>query len=376
MVSPIITIFVRHKQGCKYAGDEFHKACRCRKHLRWSKDGKQFRKQAGTRSWSEAEEVKRTLEAELSGKPIPGADKPAVSMEEAIRVFIADKKNQGVSSGVEGKYERELKRFQVFCENHAVFTVRNISRELLIGYAATWEDLYPSTATRFNVQARLKYFLNFCFESQWIDRVPKMSRIKIDEAPTLPLPAKEYERLLKTAPKSFSDPVKAKRVRGLVQAMRWTGLAIRDTVVLRRDAISFDKVHKCHLVTTSRQKTGTDVSVPIPPKVAAEILKVPNGNPEYVFWHTGTGKETSAVTNWQHDLRKLFKDAKVRSEGNMLSHRLRDTFAVDLLQKGVPMEEVSKLLGHESIKTTERHYAKWVKGRQDRLNTLVMGTWD
>ncbi len=46
----------------------------------------------------------------------------------------------------------------------------------------------------------------------------------------------------------------------------------------------------------------------------------------------------------------------------MMSHRLRDTFAVDLLEKGVPLEEVSKLFGHESIKTTERHYAKWVRG--------------
>jgi integrase/recombinase XerD len=59
----------------------------------------------------------------------------------------------------------------------------------------------------------------------------------------------------------------------------------------------------------------------------------------------------------------------------MRSHRLRDTFAVDLLQKGVPLEEVSKLLGHESIKTTEKSYARWVKGRQDRLDSLVRATW-
>ena len=58
-----------------------------------------------------------------------------------------------------------------------------------------------------------------------------------------------------------------------------------------------------------------------------------------------------------------------------MSHRLRDTFAVDLLEKGVPLEEVSKLLGHESIKTTEKHYSKWMKGRQDRLDALVTGTW-
>ncbi|SRR6266849_6378392 len=56
-------------------------------------------------------------------------------------------------------------------------------------------------------------------------------------------------------------------------------------------------------------------------------------------------------------------------------HQLRDTFAVSLLEKGVPLEEVSKLLGHESIKTTEKYYAKWVKARQDRLDALVVGTW-
>jgi site-specific recombinase XerD len=59
----------------------------------------------------------------------------------------------------------------------------------------------------------------------------------------------------------------------------------------------------------------------------------------------------------------------------MMSHRLRDTFAVEMLQKGIPLEEVSKLLGHTSIKTTERSYAAWVQGRQDRLDSLVVGTW-
>ena len=69
------------------------------------------------------------------------------------------------------------------------------------------------------------------------------------------------------------------------------------------------------------------------------------------------------MSHWQDDFRKLFKDAGITSEGNMVSHRLRDTFAVDLLEKGVPLEEVSKLLRHESLKTT------------DRLDNLVTGTW-
>ena len=53
--------------------------------------------------------------------------------------------------------------------------------------------------------------------------------------------------------------------------------------------------------------------------------------------------------------------------GNMVSHRL--PFAVVLLQKGVPLGEVSKLLGHTSIKTTE--YAKRIKGRQVVVDTFV-----
>ena len=128
-------------------------------------------------------------------------------------------------------------------------------------------------------------------------------------------------------------------------------------------------------MVTAPQKTGTHVSVPIPPDVATELLTVLNGNSEYVFW-SGKGEEESVTKNWaKYYIAPLFKAAKIRSEGHMMSHRLRDTFAVDLLEKGVPLEEVSKLLGHESIKTTEKHYSKWMKGRQDRLDKLVTDTW-
>jgi hypothetical protein len=45
-----------------------------------------------------------------------------------------------------------------------------------------------------------------------------------------------------------------------------------------------------------------------------------------------------------------------------------------MLSRGVPLEEVSKMLGN-SLKVCERHYGKRVQSRQDRLDTLVMGTF-
>jgi integrase len=56
-------------------------------------------------------------------------------------------------------------------------------------------------------------------------------------------------------------------------------------------------------------------------------------------------------------------------------HRFRDTFAVALLEKGVPIETVSILLGHSSVSITEKHYAPWVRSRQLLLEKAVELAW-
>lgn len=376
MSTPLITIFVRHATGCKYAGDEFSKRCSCRKHFRWTADGKQYRRQAGTRSWQEAEDAKQSLMGQLSGKPAtPEAEAPR-TVEDAVKIFLQDKAVQGVTSGVLGKYTRELKRLQTYCEHSGVYTVHGLTRELLTGFCATWEAVYPSSYTRSKVRERCRGFLRFCFEAQWIARVPALPKMKIDEPPTLPLSADEYTRLLKAASTVVARPAQCARVRALFQLMRWSGLSIRDALTLEREEIQHDAVGGLYRVTTARQKTGTHVSVPIPPAVAQELLTVNNDNPRFLFW-SGNGDEESITKNWmKHYVVPAFKAAEIPNPGHMMSHRLRDTFAVDLLTRGVPLEEVSKLLGHESIKTTERHYSKWMQGRQDRLDALVTGTWE
>lgn len=116
---------------------------------------------------------------------------------------MADKKSQGITANVLGRYERELARLRDFAERKGVFTAAGLSRELLIEYKADWENLYPSGNTQSVVQARLKNFLHFCFDSQWMGRIPKLSRVKVDEVPTLPLTAEEYRSLVDAVPVSF-----------------------------------------------------------------------------------------------------------------------------------------------------------------------------
>jgi site-specific recombinase XerD len=57
------------------------------------------------------------------------------------------------------------------------------------------------------------------------------------------------------------------------------------------------------------------------------------------------------------------------------AHRFRDTFAVELLLAGIPIERVAALLGYTSIKTTEKHYAPWTHSRQVQLESDVKRAW-
>jgi hypothetical protein len=52
-------------------------------------------------------------------------------------------------------------------------------------------------------------------------------------------------------------------------------------------------------------------------------------------------------------------------------HRFRDTFSVSLLQNGAELRTVQLLLGHTSVRTTEKHYAPYVASMQRILDEAV-----
>ncbi len=41
----------------------------------------------------------------------------------------------------------------------------------------------------------------------------------------------------------------------------------------------------------------------------------------------------------------------------------------------MPLERVSVLLGHQSIRVTEKHYAPWVRERQEQAEADVRRAW-
>ena len=78
------------------------------------------------------------------------------------------------------------------------------------------------------------------------------------------------------------------------------------------------------------------------------------------------------MADWQRFLAKVYETAGVPDAH---VHRFRDTFVVELLLSGVALEQVSVLLGHSSVKITGRHFAPWVRERQDQMEEDVRRAW-
>jgi integrase/recombinase XerD len=157
--------------------------------------------------------------------------------------------------------------------------------------------------------------------------------------------------------------------------MRWSGLRIRDAVTLER--------HRLHgeSLLLYQAKTGTPVYVPLPPFVIEALQALPPGpkpNATYFFW-SGNGNPKSVVADWQRSYRRLFELANItRPDGSLKRshpHMFRDTFAVEMLLAGVPIDQVSLLLGHASVKVTEKSYSPFVKARQIQLQDSVRNAW-
>lgn len=85
------------------------------------------------------------------------------------------------------------------------------------------------------------------------------------------------------------------------------------------------------------------------------------------------------MKDWQRSFRRLFKITNITkldgTRKRCFPHMFRDTFAIELLLAGVPIDQVSILLGYSSVKITERHYLPWVKSRQEQLEASVRQSW-
>lgn len=359
----MLIIYRRHLKACEHRQEgRSYRRCKCPIWVDGFLGKEDIRESLKTRDWQKAS--KQITEWEARGTREETKDTP-VTIPHACAEFLRDAKARELRSPTLYKYRLLFRRLRDFGKQRGLRFITELDVTQVRHFRASWPDHNLSALKKLE---RLRAFFKFCQNSKWIPENParkeQLKNPRITDPPTLPLSRDEVANIIAACDK-YPDRVNSVRLRALVLLLRYSGLRIRDAVTLKDDRIHNDKLF---LYTA---KTGIAVWCTLPPFLTLALQTIPRTGP-YFFW-TGESKPKSCVGDWQRALRRLFQLAGVPDAH---AHRFRDTFSVELLQAGVPLERVSMLLGHRSVKVTEKHYSAWVLARQEQLESDVRRTWD
>jgi integrase/recombinase XerD len=352
----VLNLYRRHRKGCRHR-QRNQKKCQCPIWTQGTLHEKWLRKSLDLSNWEAAQKLVRDWESRVGNYQ-------DTTVALACHAFMQDCEARKLSDASLGKYGLLTKELT---DKFGKRSVASLLLPEMREYRATWQ-MAPISARK--KLERLRTLFQFCVESGWMRENPARA-IKAPltrPMPTLPFTDREIEKILWATEvypnKGIYGFESGKRVRAFINLLRYSGLRIRDAATLSRDTLQGNKL----LLYT--QKTGQPVWLPLPKNIVKELEEL-NSHGKYFFW-SGKGLAKSTVADWQRTLATVFKLAGI--EGH--AHRFRDTFSVNLLQAGVPLETVSVLLGHASIRVTERHYSPWVKSRQLKLEESIEKAWN
>jgi site-specific recombinase XerD len=197
--------------------------------------------------------------------------------------------------------------------------------------------------------SNFKKIVNFCIQSGFIQRNPFVGFKLVKKEVVREILSKE--ELEKMAAIQFPTE-RSSQVRDIFLFCCYTGLAYIDIKKLKRSEIGIG-VDGERWIFTSRQKTDTPSKIPLLP-TALQILKKYEDHPRCINQNL-----LMPVLSNQKMNDYLKQIADLCGINKVLTfHIARHTFATTItLSNGVPIETVSKMLGHQSLRTTQ-HYAK------------------
>ena len=199
---------------------------------------------------------------------------------------------------------------------------------------------------------RFRKMINMAKRLEWMTNDPFSNyKAKFDKV------EREFltiEELLAIEGKEFRIK-RLKQVRDLFIFSCYTGLSYIDVINLTPENLSLG-IDGTHWLETKRQKTKNPIKIPLLPKALVVIDKY-KSHPKVL--HEGTllpGMSNQKLNSYLKEIADLCEIEK-----NVTFHIARHTFATTVtLTNGVPIETVSKMLGHTQLSTTQI-YAKVVE---------------
>jgi integrase/recombinase XerD len=364
----MLSIYRRHRKNCEHRNSgRKYRRCRCPIWVDGFVAGSEVRKSLALVDWQKAQDKVRQWESQ-EAEPTPVTEPTTIQL--AGERFLADAEAQKLKESTISKYRLLFKQIGEFARERGLRYLKELDLMMLDEFRAGWKDGARSSAKKLE---RLRRFFRYAQDREWVVKNPAVGlrAPRVTLCPTMPFTTEQMLRIL-AATTLYKDKFPARgrqnalRLRGLVLLLRYGGLRIGDAISLTQDRLEGDRLF------LHTQKTGVPVNTVLPKFVVDALHAIPKVTDKHFFWN-GVEKLETAVGSWRRRLAKLFELAGVE-KGH--AHRFRDTFAVSLLLSGVPIERVSVLLGHQSLRITEKHYSPWVRSRQEQLEADLRRAWE
>jgi site-specific recombinase XerD len=216
-------------------------------------------------------------------------------------------------------------------------------------------EFYLKSVKKIGNNTSVKYIKNFgkiiriCMANGWLDKNPLINyKAKLKEVNRDFLTMDEVNLI---GSKSFLS-TRIELVRDIFVFSCFTGLAYVDVKRLTRNHINIG-IDGGKWIFIEREKTKVRSAIPLLPR-AQEILTKYENHP--VVLNTNVALPILSNQKMNSYLKEIADVCGINKE--LTFHIARHTFATSVtLANGVPIESVSKMLGHSSIKMTQ-HYAK------------------
>ncbi len=251
------------------------------------------------------------------------------------------------------RYETALRHIKSFLKSQ--YNVDDIPLREVDHQFITSFEFYLKSKYNCNQNSAMKYIKNLkkivriALANNWIDNDPFLNyKIRLKEVEREFLSKKEVQIMIKKEVHTR----RLDQVKDIFIFCCYTGLAYVDVEKLSKDDVVIG-IDGERWIKTKRAKTDTRSNIPILPTAEAIIEKY---------------KEHRDIVNGER-LLPVLSNQKMNAylkeiadlcgiSKNLTFHLARHTFATTItLTNGVPIESVSKMLGHKSLKTTQ-HYAK------------------
>lgn len=251
------------------------------------------------------------------------------------------------------RYETSLDHIKCFIKHTYALNdipIKNINLAFVNDF-----DFYLRSVRNCNNNSTIKYVRNFgkiiksCYANEWIERDPFLNyKGKVKEVEREFLSIEEISAIYL---KEFST-IRLNQVKDAFIFCCFTGLAYIDVFQLKKSNVEIG-IDGQRWIFTHRQKTEAPSRIPIL-QIPEEIILKYSYHPQCI----NENRLLPVLSNQKMNsyLKEIADVCGIKKE--LTFHIARHTFATTVtLTNGVPIESVSKMLGHKSIRTTQ-HYAK------------------